>query len=261
MKTRVNGTDIHYETSGGGGSWVTLSHSLACDLSMWDDQLAALCAHHRVLRFDTRGHGASAAPPGPYTFEQMASDVLGLWDALGIERSHFVGLSMGGMIGQHLALRAPQRLLRLVLADTASRVPPEALPVWEERIRIVRARGMEPMVEPTLERWFTAPFREAHPEIMARIGDAIRRTPVEGYAGCIHCIARLDVTERLREIAIPALVLAGEQDLGTTPATARAIAAAIPGARLEILPSAAHLSNIEQAERFNRIVLAFLGEG
>lgn len=257
MKVKANG--IHYEVTGS-GPWVTLSHSLACSAAMWDEQIGALAARHSVLRYDIRGHGASDAPPGPYTFAQLAADVLALWDALGIARSHVVGLSLGGMIAQHVALAAPQRVTALVLADTACRYPADVLPVWEQRIATVRERGMEPLVQPTLERWFTAPYRAAHPEVMARIGALIRATPVEGYAGCGHCIARLDVTQRLRTLALPALVIVGEQDTGTPPAMAREIAQAIPGARLEIIPQAAHLSNIEQAAAFNRVLIDFLDE-
>lgn len=256
---KANGIDIHYEVTGS-GPWVTLSHSLACSAAMWDEQIAAFAARHSVLRYDTRGHGASEAPPGPYSFAQLAADVLGLWDALGIERSALVGLSMGGMIAQHVALAAPQRVTRLVLADTACRYPADVLPVWEQRIATVRERGMEAVVQPTIERWFTAPYRATHPEVLARIGALIRSTPVEGYAGCGHCIARLDVAQRLRTLVVPTLVIVGEQDAGTPPAMAREIAQAIPGARLEIIPQAAHLSNIEQAATFNRLVTDFLDE-
>lgn len=257
MKVRANGIDIHYEVSGR-GPWLTLSHSLCCDVSMWQPQLAALEPHFTVLRFDTRGHGGSDAPAGPYTFEQLTGDVLGLLDALGIERTHFCGLSMGGMIGQHLALKAPGRIDRLVLADTTSRMPAEAAPLWAERIRIAQEKGMAAHVEPTLERWFTPPYRAAHPEVMERIGALIRATPVAGYVGCAEAIARIDVTDRLGGIASPALVIVGREDVGTPPAMAAAIAAAIPGARLEIIPEASHLSNIEQADAFNRLLLDFL---
>lgn len=259
MKARANGIDLHYEISGS-GPWLTLSHSLACDLSMWEPQMAALTARYTVLRFDTRGHGGSDAPSGAYTLEQMADDVIGLLEALKIERTHFVGLSMGGMIGQHVALKAPERLASLVLADTSSRYPLEARAVWPERIKLVAEQGMEPLVESTLARWFTAPYREAHPEVMARIGGLIRRTPVAGYIGCCHAIPRIDVTERLRDLKMPALVIVGDQDGGTPPAMAREIAEAIPGARLEIIPDAAHLTNIEQAEAFNRLLTDFLSK-
>jgi 3-oxoadipate enol-lactonase len=259
LKVRANGIDIRYEISGS-GPWLTLSHSLCCDGSMWQPQLAALGQRFNVLRFVTRGHGGSDAPAGAYTFAQMTDDVLGLLDALQIERTHFVGLSMGGMIGQHLALKAPDRIDRLVLADTTSRMPPEAAPLWAERIRIATGQGMEPLVQPTLERWFTAPWRTAHPEVMAQIGGLIRGTPVAGYVGCALAIAGIDVTDRLHGIKAPTLVIVGDQDVGTPPAMSQAIAAAIPGARLEVIREASHLSNIEQAETFNKLLLDFLTE-
>jgi 3-oxoadipate enol-lactonase len=164
------------------------------------------------------------------------------------------------MIGQALALAAPQRLEKLVLADTTSRYPPEAQALWPERIRQIEAGGLEPLVGPTLERWFTAPYRAAHPELVAHIGTLIRNTPVAGYIGCCHAIAALDFTERLKALNLPTLVLVGDQDVGTPPAMARELAAAIPDAQLEIIPGAAHLSNIEQADAFNRQLLAFLGD-
>lgn len=260
MKIHANGIDIHYQIAGS-GPWLTLSHSLACDLSMWDPQMAALTPHFTVLRFDSRGHGQSSAPAGAYTWQELRDDVLGLLDALGIEKTHFAGLSMGGMIGQHLALAAPQRLSRLVLADTASRYPAAAAAVWQERIAMVREKGMGVLVEGTLARWFTAPYRAAHPEVMERVGALIRNTPSAGYIGCGHAIPAIDVTDRLGELACPTLVIVGAEDAGTPPDMAREIAAHIPGARLEIIPDAGHLANIEQAERFNRLLLDFLGRG
>ncbi len=259
MGIRSNGIDIHCEISGS-GPWLTLSHSLCCDGSMWAPQMAALEARFTVLRFDTRGHGGSDAPAGAYSFEQLTDDVLGLLDALQIERTHFCGLSMGGMIGQHLALKAPQRIGRMVLADTTSRMPAEAAPLWAERIRIATEQGMAPLVQPTLERWFTAPYRAAHPEVMANIGALIRSTPIAGYVGCAQAIARIDVTDRLHGVKAPTLVIVGSDDLGTPPAMSEAIAAAIPGARLEVIADASHLSNIEQAQAFNTLLLDFLTE-
>lgn len=259
MKVRANGIDIHYEVSGS-GPWLTLSHSLCCDVSMWQPQLAALEKRFTVLRFDTRGHGGTDAPAGAYTFDQLADDVLGLLDALKIGRTHYCGLSMGGMIGQHLALKAPQRIDRLVLADTTSRMPAEAQPLWAERIRIAQEQGMAAHVQPTLERWFTAPYRAAHPEVMERIGSLIRSTPPAGYVGCAHAIAGIDITGRLSAIQAPTLVIVGRDDVGTPPAMSEAMAAAIPGARLEIISEASHLSSIEQADAFNRLLLDFLTE-
>lgn len=257
MKVTINGIELHYELVGS-GPCVTLAHSLACDLSMWTEQMDALTRRYSVLRFDARGHGGSSAPAGAYTLETMAGDVIALLDALDIARTHFVGLSMGGMIGQHVALQAPQRLASLVLADTTSRYPADVLPVWQERARIVEEQGMDPMVEPTLARWFTEPYRESHPEVMARIGALIRATPVAGYAGCCHAIPRLDITDRLRTVHLPVLVMVGDQDAGTPVAMAREIHDAIAGSQLVVIQDAAHLSNIEQSAVFNRALLGFL---
>jgi len=258
MKIQANGIEIHYDIAGD-GPWLTLSHSLACDSSMWDPQMAALTPHFRVLRFDSRGHGQSGAPPeAVYGWDCLGGDVLALLDGLNIARTHFAGLSMGGMIAQHLALRAPQRIGRLVLADTSSRYPAAAIPIWDERIRLVREKGMGVVVDSTLERWFTAPFRAAQPETIKRIACLIRNTPPAGYIGCGRTIPTLDITQRLGDLTHPTLVIVGAEDAGTPPAMAREIAEAIPGARLEIIPDAAHLSNIEQPEIFNRLLLEFL---
>jgi len=257
MKLKANGIDIHYVIEGE-GPVVTMSHSLGADLSMWDDQARALRDRYRVLRFDTRGHGQASAPPGPYSLEQMAEDLRGLLTGLGIAETHFVGLSMGGMIGQVFALKYPPMVRSLVLCDTTSRYPKEATPVWEERFRAVKAKGMEPMVEPTLQRWFTAPFRERRRDVMDRVRTMLRGTPPQGYIGCAHAILTIDVTDQLSAVRCPALVIVGEEDPGTPVEMARAIHAALPSAELAILRSAAHLSNMEQPEEFNRVLLGFL---
>jgi 3-oxoadipate enol-lactonase len=258
MKIKANGIDIRYEIAGS-GPVVTLSHSLASDLSMWDGLAAALADRHTVLRYDTRGHGATDAPDGAYSFDQLVADAVGLLDALRIERTHFVGLSMGGMVAQYLALAHPERLDRLVIASSSARTPPEARALWADRIAVARKQGMKAHVEPTLGRWFTAPWRAAHPEVMARIGALIEATPVAGYAGCGAAICELDTVARLAAVRAPTLVLVGADDPGTPPAVSEVIAGAIPGARLEIVPSASHLLCIEQEATFNRLVRDFLG--
>lgn len=257
-RVHANGIDIRYEIQGE-GACVILAHSLATDLTLWDDQMAALAARFRVLRYDIRGHGGSSAPPGPYDFAMLTGDVLGLMDALGIARAAFVGISLGGMIGQHLALAAPERVEGLVLASTTSRYPAETKPVWAERIRAVSADGLEPQVTPTLERWFTPSWRAGHPAVLARIGGRIRATPVAGYVGCCAAISNLDTADRLKDIRCPTLVVVARQDAGTPPAMGEAIAAAVPGARLAAIDGAAHLCNIEQAAVFNRVLLDFFG--
>jgi 3-oxoadipate enol-lactonase len=258
MKTiHVNGIDIRYDIAGE-GPWLLLAHSLATDLSLWDDQMAVLTARFRVLRFDTRGHGGSSAPDQPYDFPLLAADVIGLMDALNVCKAHFVGISMGGMIGQHLALAATECIDRLVLVSTTSGYPPEARAMWGDRIAAVRAQGMEPLAAPTLERWFTPPWRQAHPEVMARIGGLIRATPAAGYIGSGQAIATLDTTSRLPELRCPTMVIAGADDAGTPPAMGRKLAEQVPGARFELIESASHLCNIEQTEMFNRLLLEFL---
>jgi 3-oxoadipate enol-lactonase len=257
MKLTGNGIEINYAIEGE-GPVVTFSHSLACHLGMWDAQVEALKGRYRVLRFDTRGHGQTSAPAGPYTLEQLAEDLRALLDRLGIRETHFVGLSMGGMIGQVFALAYPAMVQSLVLCDTTSRYPAAAAPIWADRIRAVESTGMEPMVAPTLERWFTAPFRARNRDLMERIGAMIRSTPPQGYVGCCHAIPRIDVTDRLGEVRCPALVIVGEEDPGTPVEMARQIHAALPGAELAILRSASHLSNLEQPAEFNRVLAGFL---
>ena len=257
MKIKANGIEINYEKEGS-GPVVAMSHSLGCNLHMWDEQAKALASRYTVLRFDTRGHGQTSAPAGAYSLGQMADDLKGLLDGLGIKETHFVGLSMGGMIGQTFALKHPAMVKSLVLCDTSSRYPAAAAPIWEERIKTVGAKGMEPLVAGTLERWFTAPFRARRRDVMERVGGMIRSTPPAGYIGCCHAIPKIDVTDRLKELHCPALVIVGEEDLGTPVEMARDIHAALPGAQLAILRSASHLSNVEQPEEFTRVLLGFL---
>ena len=257
MKAKVNGVEINYVIEGE-GPWVTMSHSLACNISMWDGQAKLLASKFRVLRFDTRGHGQSSAPPGPYTLDDLAEDVKGLFDHLGIRETHWVGLSMGGMIGETFALKYPGVFRSMVLADTTSRRPPNADQMWGERVTIAQTQGMEALVESTLARWFTEPYRKARPDVMKKIGDDIRATPVPGFAGCCQAIAKIDLLDRLQEIRCPVLIMVGDQDHGTPPEMARAIHANLPGSELLVIEQAAHLSNVEQPEVFNRALGAVL---
>jgi 3-oxoadipate enol-lactonase len=260
MKATVNGIETFYELHGKPGApWLAFSHSLACNLRMWDGQVAALEDRFRILLYDTRGHGQSAAPPGAYTLEGLADDLRALLSHLDIQRLHFVGLSMGGMIGQTFALKYPGLLSSLTLADTTSRYPAEAAALWAARIQTAEAQGMQPLVQPTLERWFTEGFRQRAPEKVRAIGGAIAGTPVPGYVGCSHAIPRINVTARLKEIRCPVLVLCGDKDPGTPPAMSREIHENAPGSKLVMIPDAAHLSNIEQPEAFNRALEGFLG--
>ena len=247
MLTRINDIEVHYEITGQ-GPWLTLSHSLATTLDMWQPQLQRLAEHFTLLRYDTRGHGGTSAPAAPYTLAQLADDAHVLLQHLGVARTHWLGLSMGGMIGQMLAVRHPQQLHRVVLADTTGQVPPGAAQMWADRVHLARTQGLQALVEPTLSRWFTEPYRAAQPAVMAHIGAMIRNTPVEGYAGCCAAIANTDLLTALQQQRSPALVIVGDQDQATPVAAAQALVQHWPGARLVVLADAAHLANVEQAE-------------
>lgn len=254
LESTVNG--IHYALEGE-GPWLALSHPLASNLSIWDEQIAVLAQRFKCLRFDARGHGRSDAPTGPYTLEQLADDARALFDALGVSQAHWLGLSLGGAIGQVFALKYPGMLDSLTLASVASRYPADAGPIWAERIRAAETHGMEPLVEPTLTRWFTDGFRQAHAERVEAIAATIRATSVAGYIGCSHAIQKLDVTARLKAITCPALIIVGADDASTPFAVAQQIHENLPGSELVVIPSAAHLVNVEQPTAFNRALLSF----
>ena len=259
MQIKVNGISLHYQLSGWEGTpVVVLSHSLGSSLVMWEPQLAALEPQFRVLRYDTRGHGRSEPAAGSYTFELLAEDVIGLLDGLGVTRAHFIGLSMGGMIGQALGLLYPDRLLSLTLCDTAAVNPPGSREVWQERIDLVRKEGVAPLLAPTLERWFTPAFVEKNPPILEKIRRQFLATSVNGYVGCSQAIMALDYLEHVGKIKTPTLIIVGEEDPGTPVSAAQAIAERIAGSKLIVLPLARHLSSVEQAEAFNRVVIDFL---
>ena len=257
MKAKTNGIETNYEIHGRQGApWLTFSHSLACSLRMWDHQVAAFKDSFRILVYDTRGHGASEAPKGPYTLDMLAEDLRQLLGELGIRKTHYVGLSLGGMIGQTLVLQQPELFDRVVLADTGHAQTPETRKQWDERIRTAESKGMQPLVQSTLERWFTEPFRRANPEVVKKIADLIQGTPVPGYVGCCHAISNLNTTAKLKDIKRPVLAITGEQD-AAAPGT-RYIGENVPGAKLVVIPQAAHIANIEQPEAFNRALREFL---
>ena len=259
MRATVNGIDIEYRIDGPAEAPVVmLSHSLATTMEMWTPQLSALAKDHRVLRYDMRGHGATSAPGGAYSFPMLAGDVVGLLDHLKIGRVAFVGLSIGGMIGQYLAIHHADRLRCAALCSTTSAIPEQGRALWDQRIAAVEADGMDGQVASTLERWFTPPYRAAHPDVMAWIGDMIRGTPVAGFIGCGRAIQGLNLTAELPKIAVRMLVLPGEKDPGTPPALSEVIRDAIPGSAYAVIPDAAHLANIEQADAFNDRILQFL---
>lgn len=251
-----DGARLHYQLDGEEGRPVVLlSNSLGTALEMWDPQLDALAARYRVLRYDSRGHGRSDAPPGPYSVDLLGQDALALLDGLGIRRAAFAGVSKGGMVGMWLGVNAPDRLTALALCNTSAFTgSPE---VWDQRIQTVRAQGMAAIVPGVIDRWFTKRFQEARPEAVERIAAMLRATPAEGYAACCAAVRDMDQRAAIAAIRAPTLVIAGSHDLATPPDHARLIAARIAGAELVEL-DAAHLSNIEQADAFTRHLLGFL---
>ena len=257
MKARIGDIDVHYEVAGQ-GPWVTLSNPVATDLHLWDGQMAALTPHFTVLRYDTRGHGRTQSSTGPYTLAQLAADARGLLRHLGITQTHWVGESLGGMVGQALALADADVLDRVVLANTTSEAAANAESLWGERARVAREQGMQAVVVPTLSRWFTEPFRVSQPELMLQMAAMIEATSVDGFAGCCAALGQVHLSRSLHQLRLPALVLAGGRDQATPVTMAQQLAEHWPGAALVVLPEAAHISNVECADAFNSAVLGFL---
>jgi 3-oxoadipate enol-lactonase len=222
---------------------------------MREPQIAALARTFRVLRYDTRGHGTSTDTPGPYSIESLGRDVVGLLDGLGIERAHFCGLSMGGMIGMWLGVHAPGRLRQLVLANTAARIgPPDN---WNARIEKVRAGGMAAISQAVMERWFTPGYIAKHPGQIVAMRQMMERTPAQGYVACCAAVRDMDQRDAVAAIGAPTLVIAGTHDIATPVADGRFLADRIKGAAYAEI-DAAHLSNIEAAPAFTAALLAFL---
>ncbi|MEQ8493113.1 MAG: 3-oxoadipate enol-lactonase [Gammaproteobacteria bacterium] len=229
---------------------IVFSNSLGANLSMWEPQAAHFRERFRVVRYDQRGLGLSEVPQGPYSFTGLVEDVVALADALGLERFHFVGLSMGGMTALGLALTYPQRLLSVTPANCVAGFGADARRNWEERIATVTQGGLEPLLESTLERWFTAPTRAARPAQMQAVREMVAATPVQGYVGCCGALEGLDYDGRLEAITTPTLFIAGSEDPSTTASAMRAMHARVAGSRYVELP-AAHVSNLECPDAFN----------
>jgi 3-oxoadipate enol-lactonase len=232
-----------------------LSNSLGTNLGMWDPQVPALTQHFRLVRYDRRGHGQSGAPTGPYTMEMLGRDVLAIMDGLSIKKANWCGLSMGGMVGQWLGANAPERFDKLVLSNTASYNADKN--AWADRINAVKTGGVAAVAAGVANRWFTPGFISREPDRVERLSQMVRETSVEGYLGCCDAIRDMDHRDLLPKITAPTLIIAGKHDVATTPADAEFIRDRIPGAKLAML-DAAHISNVEQAEKFTAEVLGFL---
>lgn len=235
---------------------LVLSNSLGTDLTMWEPQLPALAERYRVIRYDARGHGRSGASPAPYDLELLSRDALAVFDALGLERVRWCGLSQGGMVGQWIAINAPERLERAVIANAGVYIPAEAI---QGRLAAVRERGLDGLVDEIVPRWFTDAFVASHPETVDDVKRVFVDNSPEGYLGSCAALGTLDHRATIGGVTVPLLVIGGLHDPATLPEHSEGLAAAVPGARLVML-DAAHLSNIERADEFTAAVLAFLDE-
>jgi 3-oxoadipate enol-lactonase len=252
----ANGASLNVRIDGPDNAPVLmLSNSLGTDLRMWDPQVEALAKHFRLIRYDRRGHGKSSVPKGPYNMEMLGRDVLGIIDALGIRKINWLGLSMGGMVGQWLGANAPERVEKLILSNTSCYYPDKDF--WNGRIKLLREKTLKDIVVPNMERWFTKGFRERAPEAIARMSEIFVATPIDGYIACCEAVRDMDHRDILGRIAAPTLIIAGIQDPATTVENAEFIRARVPGSKLALI-DAAHIANVEQPQAYTRAVLDFL---
>jgi 3-oxoadipate enol-lactonase len=258
MKLRANGLTFEVRIEGSsGGSWVMLSHPIATNMSIWESQIGALGSRFKLLRYDTRGHGASDVPSGDYCINDLVDDAIGLMDALSIEKAHFVGLSLGGVTAIGLAMTYPGRLSSVSICSARADAPAAFRAAWEERIHLAVERGMSALTEPTVRRWFAAVGSFEKPAAWDAIREMIGSTPVEGFVGCARVLQALDFEASLDKIAVPALLLVGDED-DVLPGINRTMTARIPGARMVSITGAGHLPNVEQPAAFSSALLEFL---
>jgi 3-oxoadipate enol-lactonase len=258
MKLRSNGLTFDVRIDGrNDGSWVMLSHSIATNMSIWESQIEALGSRFRLLRYDTRGHGASDVPCGDYRIKDLVDDAIGLMDAMSIEKVHFVGLSLGGATAIGLATTHPGRLLSASICSARADAPAAFRAAWEERIHLALERGMVALAEPTVRRWFAAAGSSGKPAVRDAVRAMIENTPVEGFVGCARALQALDFEPSLDKIAVPSLLLVGSED-DVLPEINRMMTSRIPGARMVCIDGAGHLPNVEQPAVFSSALLEFL---
>jgi len=251
-----DGCTIHAEVEGPERApALMLSNSLGTNLHMWDEQVGPVTNHFRLVRYDRRGHGRSGVPKGPYTMERLGRDVLAVLDGLGITKINWCGLSMGGMVGMWLGANAGDRINKLILSNTSAYFPDKS--IWDGRIKFVREKGLEGLVDANMERWFTRGFRERSPQAMAKMREMFLATKVDGYIGCGEAIRDMDHRPLLSKITVPTLVIAGKHDPATTLEAGEFIKEHVPGAKIAVL-DAAHISNLEQPQAYADTVLTFL---
>jgi len=258
MKIKANGINFNYQVDGPEGApWLVFSNSLATTLHMWDGQARDFANTHRVLRYDQRGHGATDAPAGRYTFELLIADAVALMDALGIKRAHFAGLSMGGATALGFAQKHPDRLDRVIVCDSPCQSTPQSAQQWNERIAVAEKQGMEPLVEPTVGRWFPPDILKTNPPYLDKVREMVRTTPANGFIGCAAALADHNYAVAAGTVTRPVLFLVGEKD-GVTPPAMRKMSEALKGSRYVELPGAGHISNLDQPQGFTHAIVEFL---
>lgn len=260
MKIDLSGLAVNYELEvrRPGAPWITLAHALSTNLTVWDDTVAALADDYSILRYDLRGHGGSAATAPPYDFPTLIDDVMRLWDALEIKRSHWAGLSIGGMMGYGIAASSPERLLSLVACDSRPDAPPDYAAYFQSRIDKTRGKGMEGVVDSTIERWFTPSSIAKNIPAIGKVRQMILSTDPVGHEGCCKALQTLAYGSRLPGIRVPTLVIGGAEDKGAPPDILAAAAKLIPGAKHVVVPEAGHIVAIENPAVFNTKLLEFL---
>jgi len=251
-----NDAQINYQTFGDASKpALVFSNSLGTKYSMWQPQIEHFQQDYYVICYDTRGHGASSAPQGPYSLEQLGQDVVSLLDHLNIAKAAFCGISMGGLTGQWLAIHKPERFNHVIVCNTAAKIGQEQ--AWQDRAALVREQGLAPIAATAASRWFTNPFIQSNPAVVAELSNDLGAGSPEGYANCCEALAKADVREQLSSIQIPVLIIAGQQDPVTTVADGQFMQQRIANSQLFEI-NASHISNIEQPEAFNQAVQTFL---
>jgi 3-oxoadipate enol-lactonase len=257
MKINANGISINYQLDGREGApWLIFSNSLMTNLSMWDEQVAALKDDFRILRYDQRGHGGTQATEGAYTFDTLAADVIALMDAIGIQRAHFVGISMGGMTALLLAEKYRDRFGAIVPCDCGPASTPAGAQQWKERVDLAAEKGMEALVDVTVNRWFPPEFLATKAPVLDKVRGMIKTTPFAGFAGCAAALSDYDLRPGLPGIANPTLLIVGTKD--ATVGGIKAINQAVPGSQVVELEGAGHLSNLEQPGKFAQSIRDFI---
>ena len=248
-----------YRIDGAGARWVTFVTGIANDLTMWDGQVPALAADFRILRYDLRGHGGSEATPGDYSIDILVEDLRTLLDSVAVGKTSLVGLGLGGAIAQAFAIDHPDRVERLMPCCCRARMVPDFAAMWHKLRETVQQKGLETIVEPTVQRWFSEDFKAAHPEVLEKIRRMIRGTSQEGYLGVTAAFLGLDVEGRLGTIRAPTLYVSGANDhLGGPPQLMQGLSGKVKGARHASVPDAAHIANIQNPEGFNQVLRGFL---